>query len=508
MPAPATVPTTDEASRFFYDEWGDWIGYAVPPDHVKLAKDETSYRDATDEEREARTRCYDCRFYQWGACHLVEGTIEADDVCSLFKPGVQTTPDRVQSLYSATGTEGAYALFQPFAYAAEGEADEASPVPPEWFDYYPAPGRFFHDLYGEIVITPEGNREMVDNFTAAVFQDRIPIDCEHDLESSGAVGWITEMRVGDRGQVEARAEWNERGAALLTGDRFRYFSPHLWTSWKEPVNQTEYQNVAIGGAICVRPFFNQNHLTPLVATADGGLDVVTRAQERPVAATAGTAPAGRSVSVITLTPVTTRQREEEVPVMGNQPGEVGTTPANVTTAAPAKPESAQFSQADVQAFQQFMAEGGPAAFKALQAKAEKQEETITALRTDARRERFTSMVRGESGPDEGAPWVGAVDHNVLMLEHLADTSGEDSDLFAAHLETMRAGAKEARSSVTFSEIGSSKRPALGQTAVERRDQMVQGFIAGGMTEADALNKLATEHRAVYEAAVEELSERV
>lgn len=492
-----------------YDEWGDYIGYAVKPDHVKLSKEETDYRDATDAEKEARTRCYDCRFYGWGTCHLVEGTIEADDLCDLFKPSVQTVPERVMTMYSATGADvGTYALFQPFAYAADGDDGKASPVLPEWFDYYPAPGRFQHDLYGEIVITPEGNDELVANFKAGVFQDRIPIDCEHDLESSGAVGWIVDMRVGEFGQVQAKAEWNDRGEALLTGDRFRYFSPHLWPTWKEPVNQTEFHNVAIGGAICVRPFFNQNHLTPLVATADGGVELVQRA-ERPLAATSGTAPAARSVSVITLTPVPARQREEEVPVMGNQPGDAGTTPADVTTAAPAKPEGApQFSQAEAEAFRQFMAEGGPAAFKALQTQVVESEKTIAALKADDRRKRFTAMVRGLEGEDEGAPWTGSIEAHVKLLEHLADTAGEESEVFTGYLETQRAAAEVASKSTLFSEAGSGKRPVLGVTAQDRLDALVQQYTATGLDEEAALHKVATEHRDVYDAAGAEISERV
>lgn len=504
-----TLPESQAQEMGYYDEWGDYIP-SVPPEHVKLAKslEAVNYRKATEEEGKEHTHCYGCRFYQWGLCHLVEGTIEADDLCNLYTPDVKTYPD--MTMYAAAGAEsGAYALFlRPALFAANSEEPvEGVYTPPEWFDYYPAPGVFYHEVYGDIVITPEGNQAIVDNFTQAIFQDELPIDCEHDLESSGAVGYIQEMRIGERGQVEARAEWNSRGLTLLGDKRFKYFSPQLWPSWSKPEDpDTIYTNIAIGGAICVRPFFNQRHLTPLVATAGGALDLVDLTTGQ--VSEADTLPR-KPVSVIRLSPVSARQvpTPQEVPMEGQETK----TATNVTTAAPVTSPANQFSAAEVQAFQAFQAAGGAEAFTRMQGELTQAREATDTLRKERRSDRFKAIVLGREGSSDGAPWTGSVEYNVKMLEHLADTSagGEESDLFKSHLEVKQAEASAARGSKIFSEVGHGSRPEqIGGTATEKRDALLNQYSADGLSDVEAAQKLSKEHPDIYRAAAREIGREV
>lgn len=141
--------------------------------------------------------------------------------------------------------------------------------PPEWFNFLPRPGVYTHPEYGEMKFTRERNQRFVDNFEQSVYQEKLPIDAEHDLQASGAVGWIVEMRINADGSVDARPEWNQRGRDLIEGDRYKYFSPAWFEKWTEPVSTTVFQDVAIGGAICRRPFFKEGSLRPLVASENG-----------------------------------------------------------------------------------------------------------------------------------------------------------------------------------------------------------------------------------------------
>ena len=53
---------------------------------------------------------------------------------------------------------------------------------PEWIPFLPKPGTYAHPRYGDITITRERNARFVQNFKDGVYQDRLPIDAEHETK--------------------------------------------------------------------------------------------------------------------------------------------------------------------------------------------------------------------------------------------------------------------------------------------------------------------------------------
>lgn len=142
---------------------------------------------------------------------------------------------------------------------------------PEWLPFLPVPGTYTHPRYGDVVLTPERIASICASVESGVYQKHLPIDAEHDLGASGALGWFSETRVNADGSADVRADWNQRGRDLLADDRFRYVSPawDLW--WDDPVSGTRHTDVVKGLALCTNPFFKDTPgaLRSLVASARG-----------------------------------------------------------------------------------------------------------------------------------------------------------------------------------------------------------------------------------------------
>lgn len=160
----------------------------------------------------------------------------------------------------------------------------AAAEPPATVNVLPKPGTYKHPQYGAIEITREGNTLFVDNFKNKVYQDKLPVDAEHETKLSGAVAWITALALNRDGSVEASVEWTERGEKLIEDDRFKYVSPEWYDAWKDPATGDEHANVLIGAALTTRPFFKDKALRPLVATEDGTLWDVDATERTPLRA--------------------------------------------------------------------------------------------------------------------------------------------------------------------------------------------------------------------------------
>lgn len=129
--------------------------------------------------------------------------------------------------------------------------------PPKLIPYLPKPGTYNSPRYGEIKITKKRNENFVSNFENKVYQEKLPVDCEHETKLSGACAWITELLLNEDGSVDARVEWTDRGTALIESDRFKYFSPEWFEEWQDPATDKKYKDVAVGGALTTRPFFKE-----------------------------------------------------------------------------------------------------------------------------------------------------------------------------------------------------------------------------------------------------------
>lgn len=191
-------------------------------------------------------------------------------------------------------------------------------------------------------------------------------------------------------------------------------------------------------------------------------------------------------------------------------------PAAAVPTPPAAPAGGAQASADVTALTERMAalEAELAAAKGLtesQATAIKQlGDQNAAMAKEARAKRFTGEVLGKSDAS-GIRWFGETDKHVAMLEHLADTSGEDSDLFAAYVTQQRALAEQMRSSSLFAEVGSGQGGLpTGGDAMAKLNNMASARVAEGKAanHGEAMAQLEREQPALFAEYRESITRRI
>jgi 2'-5' RNA ligase len=410
------------------------------------------------------------------------------------------------------------------------ECPQLFSAPPPHINFLPKPGVYTHPEYGQMTFTKERNQRFVDNFIAKLYQEKLPIDCEHDLQASGAVGWITMLRVNDDGSVDADCEWNDRGRALIEGDRFKYFSPAWFENWTEPVSTNVYRDIAIGGAICRRPFFKEGSLRPLVSSESG-----LRLADKAVTASDASADGHLEIFFTTLKPETAEASNstddegvamstaikfdknnppktlaEALAMLASQSDQLTAAETLVTSATSkvialcdkTKPpkdldegiaqvtEKLATAEAASTAGQRTASEESRQAAETIRTLTER----VGTMEKANRKLRFTEIVRQFTGEREG---------HIDMLEFLyaADPEkGEEGERFKKYVERERATAERLRISGLFEEAGSNA-PAAGsasaqlQTLAEKR----AAESAGKLTVEQAMVQVATENPELYKA---------
>lgn len=320
------------------------------------------------------------------------------------------------SIYNAAAKDGAWGFFSELP-AGFAEA-------PDWVNVLPVPNAYSHPIYGQIAITKERNQRFLANFSNRVYQQDLPItiDIEHNGKMSGAQGYIEELRLNEDGSVDAKIAWTERGRQLIEEDKFRHFSPEWFDEWRDPASGTLYQDVLIGGAICVRPFFKEGALRPLVAS-----EGVLYAPEGPA----------RDPAVIVLKPLLAAKEE---PIVSDDSKVV------------------QLTEAEVQAFREAQAKVADLETQLKTATEEKQatDGKVAKLEADAREKRFTDLVMGRGGGSDGAVWIGSPAESVKTLVALAEKLGEESEEFTAVVARFQEDAKALKESGAFTPIGTSE----------------------------------------------------
>jgi hypothetical protein len=291
--------------------------------------------------------------------------------------------------------------------------------PPEWIPYLPKPGEFKHPVYGEILITKDRNAGFVETFKAGVYQERLPVDAEHETKLSGAVGWITDMRVNDDGSADAKVEWTDRGVSLIESDRFKYVSPEWYDVWTEPASGEKHADVAIGAALTTRPFFKEGSLRPLVANERGLYAPDAQKSD----------PASQTYFSTALAPATDKERK----TMADKPEDKGGT-----AAAPAPDETQKFAEEQT-------------ARKAAEARAEKAEgdlkqmgERLATLEQEGRTRRFNDLITT-------GDWLGQPEKHRKFMEKF----GEGTEEFNDYVTEQNAVAEQAKSGNLFGEVGSA-----------------------------------------------------
>lgn len=311
--------------------------------------------------------------------------------------------------------------------------------PPEWSPFLPVPGTYSHPVYGTLDFSPDTYGRILDNFTSGIYQDRLPVNTEHDPHAAGAVGWITDMRLAETGAIEAKVDWNDRGRKLIEGDRYKYVSAEYLSSWVDPVDpEQRYQDVAVGLALTTRPYFKPRVLPPLAAS------------EAMLVRTAGDA--GKEHAV-------------------------GTTEKPIDQSQPAATQPVQLSEAEVTAFRQFQEAGGLSVLTELsEAKTglANAESKIATMEHTGLVKRFTDEVRGRSD-ENGTPWVGDIQAHVNHAVKLAETFGEDSDEVKHYVATNRAHTTQLKESGLFSVVGSGGGTESPKSAWDRIQAKAKQF---------------------------------
>lgn len=327
-----------------------------------------------------------------------------------------------------------------------------------WVHYMPAPGLYKSPRYGDIRVTKERNEQFVKGFKEGVYQKHIPIDAEHETKLSGAVGWINDMRMNEDGSVDAFIEWTERGTRLLASGNFKYFSPEWYDAWKDPATEIIHMNVVAGGAITTRPFFKEPALRALVASEDGEMHILSEEAAMKKCEGCGCEMSASTDGSLCPDCKAKKSKENQVP---DEPNTITMSEADLDARIKAAIQAAEAETTTKLTELESKVATAEATAAAEKARAEATEATLTAMTKTAREQRFRSMIAGQGGQDDGAPWVGDADKHLSTLVAMAEglPEGESNEAFVNHLENQRAAAQQAKEAKIFEEVGS---PAIAR----------------------------------------------
>jgi hypothetical protein len=347
-----------------------------------------------------------------------------------------------------------------------------------WVPFLPKPGKYEHPKFGDVVIDNARNSRMVESVKGQVYQERIPLDLEHDLKVSGAVGWISDMRMNVDGSADAFVEWTDRGQEVLKGNRFRYISPEWFRQWKDPATGKEHLDVVAGGALTTRPFFKDKVLRALVAS-ERGVEIVGREQfagengdaeesedvEEEDEVEESESEAEEEEEASDDVEDSDEEEEEEEDDIEAEEEEEFSEMTETFTEGQASAIEAYVEQEIQRATQSFTEQ-----LAAETARGDRAETALRVLETERRTDRFTEVVRNR---DAGAPFVGGLDKQVKILLTLAESFGEESEEFTDYVETQKAAAEQVKTSQAFSELGSSASGASNSEPVRRIEAMAE-----------------------------------
>lgn len=316
--------------------------------------------------------------------------------------------------------------------------------PPATIPVLPRPGKYEHPSYGTIEMSDERLDRFVNNFEKVVYQDRVPIDLEHETKLSGAAGWITDLVKNSDGSVDARVEWTDIGRSALEKNRYLYVSPEWYTQWTSPIDGVKHDDVLIGAALTTRPFFKPPALRSLAATEE--IVEMTKVDEQPVNA-----------------PTSTQFSELE---------------SKIVSLEAAKSASEKLAES--------YAEG-----------LKKANERIAAMEDAAQNRRFSDEVLGKSDANN-LRWFGEIESHIRILKSLAAAEGEDSDAFKAYVSQNRAFAEQMQKSNLFHEVGTGTTGSASQDPQAKINAMAAARASEkGISFRDAIRQIANENPDLY-----------
>lgn len=351
--------------------------------------------------------------------HITLAYIERDaDMPAFTLPNLETMLDTLTVATDKTPeARTAYPLSGPhFLYGPMRMSEFIEP--PATIAILPKPGTYQHPVYGEIEMDEARIEHFMDQFEAGVYQDRLPIDLEHETKLSGAAGWIIGLVQNDDGSVDANVEWTDRGREALERDRYAFISPEWYNDWTDPISGVIQSDILVGAALTTRPFFKSAALRPLAASepriSPGGPEVASP-NPKPETQTASE-------------PKTVTLSEEEARSFREWQTERTKMAGELETAKKVADQNAEQTK--------------------------QMAERVQTIERERRSERFLSEVTGRSAESD-IRWFGEPQKHVAMLEHLATSVGEDSEIFKDYVSQQREIGKQAKGSALFRELGTS-----------------------------------------------------
>lgn len=128
-------------------------------------------------------------------------------------------------------------------------------------------GDFTDPRYGNFSITRAVLEEMVRNFDAGTYGQKIFIDQAH-RPGEGAAGEIKRLAIeGDR--LRALVEWTEWGRELIQKKGFRYLSAEYHENWKDNEKGAAHGCVLLGAGLVTRPCIKRLDPITLSEAGDG-----------------------------------------------------------------------------------------------------------------------------------------------------------------------------------------------------------------------------------------------
>lgn len=397
---------------------------------------------------------------------------------------VASEPRDLAALAGRTATDAqSFLLFMEVPNHDAMKAAATAGTLPEWIPLLPTPGNFAHPVYGEIVISREGNGLFVDNVNTQVYQDQLPVDAEHQLSFSGAYAWMDRARQNADGSVDGHiAKWLDTGKKFVEDGAFRYTSAEWRTEWQHPATKVVHENVLIGAALTTRPFFKNTGGGP-------GLRALI-ASEKGLRVQTDTAPDEVAVFFEAFTRSDKsaddgaggNDQEDHVRRQRFHDADKGTGAGGATPPAPPAPtptpsvtmaEFLEFKNSTDAALKA-ATEANTTLQAALQASVDQNKlltANVAAQNDAAQTRRFTDMVTGARGtPTEGMTWIGDPAAHVATLKVLAASEGgEESPGFKAFVESMRSAAEVLRVSGIFSEAGVANATGRGMGSMSEID---------------------------------------
>jgi len=343
--------------------------------------------------------------------------------------------------------------------------------PADWIPYLPQPASFKHPKYGDVIFTTERNAQFVANFNAGVYQDRVPLDAEHQTKLSGAMGWITSLRQNEDNSVDAHVEWTDRGKTLVSKNGFKYVSPEFYDVWEDPATSISHTNVAIGGSLTTRPFIKSLALRPLVASEDGTLSI----------------PEGDSIVVPTEVEIDAVQSVRE----DNKMAESTKTGEAVDAKAFAEVQLRLTELQDALAGSEEKRVEAEAQAQQYRESLDTTNERLAKVEATNQAKRFTELADGHDGPR----WTGAVSTHVKIMKAL----GEDSEEFTAYVDSQKTAAAAIQTSALFAEVGTDQ-PGNTKTALEKLNTMAEVLVSenGQLTFAQAFAEVLDRNPKLYD----------